>query len=317
LESSLGTAAVLDVGTSAGNVVQLDGSGALPAVDGSNLTGITAGGTPGGTTGQVQYNDGGSFAGDSALTYDPTTGALTVGGKTVSADAPVLNLSQTWDNAAVTFTGLKLNVTNTASASDSNLLNLQVGGVSRLRFYPTNNNLSFSDTLASRITFRSFNLVAGLYNRVVLSCDENGKLTWPQGSGDLVSAVLSSARAVSYTFNRITFASALNADVALTAVSSGVLQLDNRSGGPGGFHLVNTYTDASNYERGFLRWSSNVFEIGSEGAGTGSERPVRINAATLKLPNLPTYADNAAATSGGLVAGDVYKTATGELRITV
>ena len=39
---TLGTAAALDVGTAANNVVQLNGSGALPAVDGSNLTGITA-----------------------------------------------------------------------------------------------------------------------------------------------------------------------------------------------------------------------------------------------------------------------------------
>ena len=31
----------------------------------------------------------------------------------------------------------------------------------------------------------------------------------------------------------------------------------------------------------------------------------------------PTYADNAAAVAGGLVAGDIYKTATGELRIVV
>ena len=38
----LGTAATLDVGTSAGNVVQLDGSGALPAVDGSNLTNVSS-----------------------------------------------------------------------------------------------------------------------------------------------------------------------------------------------------------------------------------------------------------------------------------
>lgn len=37
--------------------------------------------------------------------------------------------------------------------------------------------------------------------------------------------------------------------------------------------------------------------------------------ATLKLAALPTYADNAAATGGGLVTGDVYQTATGELRI--
>ena len=36
----LGTAALQDVGTSANNVVQLNGSGALPAIDGSNLTGV-------------------------------------------------------------------------------------------------------------------------------------------------------------------------------------------------------------------------------------------------------------------------------------
>ena len=38
----LGTAATLDVGTGANNVVQLDGTGALPAVDGSNLTNVSS-----------------------------------------------------------------------------------------------------------------------------------------------------------------------------------------------------------------------------------------------------------------------------------
>ena len=37
----LGTAATLDVGTSANNIVQLDGSARLPAVDGSQLTGLS------------------------------------------------------------------------------------------------------------------------------------------------------------------------------------------------------------------------------------------------------------------------------------
>lgn len=36
------------------------------------------------------------------------------------------------------------------------------------------------------------------------------------------------------------------------------------------FNLYNTYTDASNYERGFMKWNSNVLEIGIESAGTGS-----------------------------------------------
>jgi hypothetical protein len=38
---------------------------------------------------------------------------------------------------------------------------------------------------------------------------------------------------------------------------------------------------------------------------------------TLKLTALPIYANNAAAVAGGLIAGDVYKTSTGELRIVV
>ena len=41
--ASLGTAAPLDVGTAANNVVQLDGTAKLPAVDGSQLTGISTG----------------------------------------------------------------------------------------------------------------------------------------------------------------------------------------------------------------------------------------------------------------------------------
>jgi hypothetical protein len=42
-----------------------------------------------------------------------------------------------------------------------------------------------------------------------------------------------------------------------------------------------------------------------------------VQASTLKLTNLPIFADNAAAITGDLVDGDVYKTAAGELRIVV
>ena len=43
----LGTSATLDVGTGANNIVQLDGSSRLPAVDGSQLTGISGGASQG------------------------------------------------------------------------------------------------------------------------------------------------------------------------------------------------------------------------------------------------------------------------------
>jgi len=45
------------------------------------------------------------------------------------------------------------------------------------------------------------------------------------------------------------------------------------------------------------------------------QNPGPVQASTLNISSLATYADNAAAVSGGLTTNDVYKTATGELRI--
>lgn len=46
-----------------------------------NATGGGGGGTPGGSDTQVQFNDAGSFGGDASLSYDKTTGTLSVGTK--------------------------------------------------------------------------------------------------------------------------------------------------------------------------------------------------------------------------------------------
>jgi len=66
-----------------------------------------------GPTGSIQFNEAGALNGTSDF-------------------STTLN----WNNAATTFTGLKLNVTDTASAAGSNLLDLQVGGTSALRITP-------------------------------------------------------------------------------------------------------------------------------------------------------------------------------------
>ena len=58
---------------------------------------------------------------------------------------------------------------------------------------------------------------------------------------------------------------------------------------------------------------------GSGNFGIGTTLPAKtlhVNG-TVRLQGLPVYANNAAAITGGLVADDVYKTATGELRIVV
>ena len=60
-----------------------------------------------------------------------------------------------------------------------------------------------------------------------------------------------------------------------------------------------------------------VTSAGDVGIGTSSpQKKLHVNG-TLRFQGLPTYADNTAAITGGLVADDVYKTSTGELRIVV
>lgn len=76
--------------------------------------------------GVVEINNG--TAGDYR---DLTLRTLLAGaGATITADTPAINLTQTWNSGAVTFTALKVNVTNTASATASMLMDLQVGGSS-------------------------------------------------------------------------------------------------------------------------------------------------------------------------------------------
>lgn len=72
------------------NTVNFTGASVAATVSGSTATvAVTGGGggSPGGTTGQVQYNNAGSFAGASKLTVE-STGSLVVGNTTTIPTAP-------------------------------------------------------------------------------------------------------------------------------------------------------------------------------------------------------------------------------------
>jgi hypothetical protein len=63
-----------------------------------------------------------------------TVSALTSQAGTITASAPAMTATQTWNNSGVTFTGWLLNITDTASAAGSLLANWQVGGSSKVAF---------------------------------------------------------------------------------------------------------------------------------------------------------------------------------------
>lgn len=93
---------------------------------------------------------------------------------------------------------------------------------------------------------------------------------------------------------------------ALRIHADGVLTWVFGSGAADGFSL-------SHYIAGVL--DDVVFEVGDdEDDPLNIHRPVELDR-PLNLTGLPTHADEAAAVTAGRVTGDVYKTATGELRI--
>lgn len=63
---------------------------------------------------------------------DAMTGALSITQAAITADAPSFSTNQTWNNAAVAFTALKVSITNTASSSSSLIFDGIVDAVSRL-----------------------------------------------------------------------------------------------------------------------------------------------------------------------------------------
>jgi len=58
-----------------------------------------------------------------------------------------------------------------------------------------------------------------------------------------------------------------------------------------------------------------VFSTTADGASSPTERMRIKSNGTINFSNVATYADNAAATTGGLAVGDVYRTSTGQLMI--
>ena len=117
---TLGTAAAEDVGTAAGNVVQLNGSAQLPAVDGSLLTNISATvaalddvgdvDTTGVSTNNVLKYDGANWV-DGSVAYTEVTGTPTLA--TVATSGAYSDLTGTPTLATVATTGAYSDLTGT------------------------------------------------------------------------------------------------------------------------------------------------------------------------------------------------------------
>lgn len=224
------------------------------------------GGAPGGATTQVQFNNAGAFGGSANFTFDSATSVLTLTGRqvitqgTITADAQALSLTTTWNNAGVTFTGIRYNVTDTASNAASLLFDLQVGGSSLFR-------ISKGGSIGIGAgSFLSIVPVAG--GNLDIQC--NGSATARFLVGSFANR---SDGTISWSS---TTAPSGTQDVIIGRDGAGILAQRNLTNAQT-YRIYNT-TDAgiTNFERASLTWGSNIFNITSEAGGTGIVRSARL-----------------------------------------
>jgi hypothetical protein len=226
--------------------------------------------------------------------------AITLTQGTITADAPILNASATWNNAGVTFTGIRSNITDTASNAASLLMDLQVGGSSRFRVTKAgwiNTNVN------GGVDFNNGNgAAAGVGSYRILRSGADPDMMY---YAELRHQFFGAFNGLNWTFDQFgvqvrsdfgyNFSSTTSAagvrDLCIMRDAAGILAQRNGTNAQT-FRLYGTFTDASNFERGFMRWASNVLEIGTEAAGTGTQRrldlvtgtsPVRIRNGRLEF----------------------------------
>jgi hypothetical protein len=108
---------------------------------------------------------------------------------------------------------------------------------------------------------------------------------------------LAAGTGLNWSFNDLTGSN----DLTLVRDAANTLA-QRRSTAAQTFRLYNTYTSATNHERGFMRWTSNVLQIGTEKAGTGSARALEFQ--TNGVTRMTISTAGTLTTTASIVAGN-------------
>jgi len=264
-----------------GNVNDWQHLGAFPEVNSSANWELYDGSDPtkelkfdlsGISTGTTRTLTAPNASGTIALTSGTTFTTLAATNGTITASAPVLDLSQTWNNGAVTFTGLAATITNTASATGSLVARLTVGstnvfevdgrGFTTLRKVAT--SADFVDIFTVRRgTTKVFGVRDdGATQATGFSCGAGG-----DGASNMNSSGFGVRSSGSYSIS--SDSAAFNPDVFLRRDAAGVFAQYNAAN-PQAYRLYSTFTSTTNFERlNIAAQTGGSFIIGTEKGSAG------------------------------------------------
>lgn len=244
----------------------------------------------GGSTGAIQFNNSTVLGGSTGLTWDDTNKVMTITGATVATSQPALNLSQTWNAAAIAFSAAKINITVTASNGSGKLLDLQRGGAFVGGF--DENGMA----LGTAVQVVSSGTVGFWAHPSFASMASANSLQWSSSGGANISTDLSLYRDAAGTL-------AIRTSTAAQA-----------------FRVYATYTDISNYRRfSITTTTTGITTLAPQGLGTGAAGNAFVLASNPFFPQPAQIAQNAAATLAiaTLLAGLITTTNTAAIILTL
>ena len=151
------------------------------------------------------------------------TGALTIASGTLTASAPALNITQTWNNAGVNFSSVLVNVTNTASGSGSLLQDWQVASVSKA-YIDRSGNINAVGMSATTVTVSGFlktNVIdVGSAGDLYIYRDAAATLALRNGAAQQIFRV-SNFHTDSSNYERLTLTGVAGTSVNITAETMG------------------------------------------------------------------------------------------------
>jgi hypothetical protein len=273
LRSATGGASFSGLNTNSGSYAQIGGANFNVATTASaNLT-ATGSGTV------IVSGAGGTTISGGALTISASSATFATG--SIATSQP-LTLTQTWTNAAVTYTGLQVNVTDTASNAASLLMDLRVGGASR---FSVRKSGFITATAGGQIG--SFNISTQIRQENSFIILNNGGL-FMRDTNVLRWSATANAEGGTYDLY-------LQRDAANTlAQRNGNAAQESR--------IYGTYTGAGDYRRLALKMSSaGVAQIVAEGLGSGAADN-RLEFVTGGATRMTVAADGNITTSGSITA---------------
>lgn len=202
------------------------------------------------------------------------------------ANANIYDMADTWNDAGTTFTAIKMNVADTASASGSLLMDLQVDDVSQFSVGKKKFTL-LAKSGQNGFTFDASNLVNNDNSLRIIS---NGGSNW---QFDTVNGFIS--------VRGFAMGSVGGPDIAIVRDAADALA-QRRGTNAQTTRGYRTFTDASNYERWALQSGAGYFEWAAETAGTGTDTiDLRLTPAGTGLVQFGTHAEIAAETVTGYI----------------